>query len=200
VADCCLIKLSPIHSCRLKVFTSRGLVLYSTPANQIIEAHRTGSMACSIIMAASIRSSQNQNYQINALPLRRTSWHYHSYHSLLGFACSLPRHRRPVLVGSCYHVTFSRGPCCSLQLPRTLRPFFSRGFTPTDYPFIRFILHVAPCRLYRLPWALADICVCSRALSSTGLDSHGLYLIVLLQQLYRSLFMWSLLFVATTTD
>jgi hypothetical protein len=46
----------------------------------------------------------------------------HSYHSLLGFACSLLRHRRPVLVGSrC--LVISRGPCCSLQLPRTLCSF-----------------------------------------------------------------------------
>jgi hypothetical protein len=92
---------------------------------------------------------------------------------------SLPQHRLPVLVGSCYLVVsrgsycqslrlprtnrsyrssgctviYSRGPCCSLQLPRPLRSFVSRGLTATDscYDF-----HVASCR-FRLTRTLVQL-------------------------------------------
>jgi hypothetical protein len=76
----------------------------------------------------------------NALPLRRTTWYCCLPFTTPGIrVLSFPRHPRPVLVGSCYLVvsatfhmvyvdrdyhrllvSFSRGPCCSLQLPRTL--------------------------------------------------------------------------------
>jgi hypothetical protein len=120
-------KLSPILGCRFKVFTSRRLVLYSTPANQIIiisiRSHFGGPLGTILLTAHSwelntqivqytptpedhlvllltihsweLKSSRivvvhrTGSSQINALPLRRTSWHHHSYHSLLGFMHAL---------------------------------------------------------------------------------------------------------------
>jgi hypothetical protein len=104
------------------------------------------------------------------------------------FMLSLPRHRRPVLVGSRYLIVsrgsycrsfrlprtlvissrgflptrlldshglsiHSRGPCCSLWLPRTIRVVHSSG--PSGFRHTAIHFHVA-CR------------------SSTRLESHGL--------------------------
>jgi hypothetical protein len=76
VADCCLMKLSPIlvtrhHGCRFKVFTSHRLVLYSfiTPANRIIiiksnaSAECIGSGSCNTLSWPFDQPSQNQNNQ-----------------------------------------------------------------------------------------------------------------------------------------
>jgi hypothetical protein len=178
-------------------------------------------------MAASIRPSQNQNRQINPLPLRRTSWYYHSYHSLLGFTCS--------------H-TASAGPCWFLLsrcLDTRLGYLFtwlvlsispdSHGLLSSFVQFIRFIL-VDHCRFFRLPRTLhvahssgpsgssstprliVDILIDSLFAwpHVVCIDSHGLLIQSLCCYLHcgpsgssptpRFILTWSLLSIATTTD
>jgi hypothetical protein len=71
-----------------------------------------------------------------------------SYHSLLGFACSLPRHR-PVLVGSCYLFSWSM-----------------LVTTTTDY---QFLIHVDHC-----PFQSDSTDSCHLAWLLVGSNSHGL--------------------------
>jgi hypothetical protein len=95
VADCCLFlkrKLSPITQFIPR--RSGGFIKsVPTPVDLLVLLFLPFTPGNSILKS------------ISALPLQKTTWHH--CHSLLGFACSLPWHRWPVLVDCCYHVVLA---------------------------------------------------------------------------------------------
>jgi hypothetical protein len=133
VADCCLIlKLSPIHGCRFKVFTIVACPVSVTPANRII--------------IASIRSHSG-----GPLGTRLTTHSWELNTQIIQCTPTLEDHL--VLVLTIHSWDFcalaspasSPGPCwflLSLLVARTVGPPDS-----TDYQFIRFI-HVDHCRFF----------------------------------------------------
>jgi hypothetical protein len=138
VADCCLIlKLSPIHGCRFKVFTIVACPVSVTPANQINRFRRMHRLR------PHGRWTPTGPFILNPFPLQRASWSY-SYHPLLGTQYSnhsMHSHSGGPpgtiaihswdshalfsgIVGRflLFLVISSRGPCRS-RLPRTINSF-----------------------------------------------------------------------------
>jgi hypothetical protein len=140
VADCCLIKkLSPIHGCRFKVFTIMACpVFHSCQPNHHCLNPFPLQRTSWYYSYHPLLGTQYSNHSMQS-PLRRTIWNYHSYHSLLGFACSFPRHRWRVLVGSCYLVV---SVTVIVLLSQYLFTWSMSITTTMDYQFIQSI-HVA---------------------------------------------------------